>query len=88
VEIDFMDFHLKELTLKGCHQPKCPVHPTAMFPWTQQYNRSQILNMISDGRLDVRPLITHRLPFAETATAYRLLRQDRAHALGVVLEWS
>lgn len=88
VDIDFMDFHLRELTLMGCHQPKCPIHPTGLFPWTQQYNRGQILKMISDGRLDVRPLISHRLPFTETTEAYRLLREDRAHALGVVLEWT
>ncbi len=31
VEIDFMDFHEKELTMTGCHQPKCPIVPTPHF---------------------------------------------------------
>lgn len=87
VEIDFMDFHLKELTLVGCHQPKCPVHPTSVFPWTQQYNRGQILAMIADGRLDVKSLISHRLPYTEMAEAYWLLRKAQDRALGVVLLW-
>jgi L-iditol 2-dehydrogenase len=87
VEIDFMDFHEKELVLMGCHQPKCPIHPTATFPWTQQYNRGQILTMIADGRLDVRSLITHHLPFTEAKKGYRLLQKEQDQALGVVLQW-
>jgi threonine dehydrogenase-like Zn-dependent dehydrogenase len=85
VEVDFMPFHLKELTLLGVHQPKCPTVPTPYFPWTQAYNRRQILKMIGDGRLRVRPLITHVLPFTAAAEAYRLLRDEKDRALGVVL---
>ena len=87
VEVDFMDFHLKELTLTGCHQPKCPTAETAYFPWTQQYNRRQILRMISDSRLNVSALISHRMPYNETEEAYRLLRDEKDKALGVVLDW-
>ena len=87
VEIDFMDFHLKELVLSGCHQPKCPIHPTSLFPWTQQYNRGQVLSMIADGRLPVNDLISHRLPAAEADRGYELLRERRQGALGVVLNW-
>ena len=82
-----MDFHLKELVLMGCHQPKCPIHPTGLFPWTQQYNRGQILTMISDGRLMVKDLISHRLPATEAEEAYDLLREKRDGALGVILNW-
>lgn len=87
VEIDFMPFHLKELTLLGVHQPKCPTTETPYFPWTQQYNRRQILKMIGDGRLKIRPLITHVLPFTEAGEAYRLLRHERDKALGIVLDF-
>lgn len=87
VEVDFMDFHLKELTLAGCHQPKCPTAETAYFPWTQQYNRRQILRMISDNRLNVSALISHKMPYHETEEAYRLLRDEKDKALGVVLDW-
>ncbi|MBT5874277.1 MAG: zinc-binding alcohol dehydrogenase [Candidatus Latescibacteria bacterium] len=88
VEIDFMDLHEKELSLVGCHQPKCPIHATPAFPWTQQYNRAQILKMINDGRLDVSPLISHRLPYTEAQDAYRLLKEDLGKSLGVILEWT
>jgi L-iditol 2-dehydrogenase len=87
VEIDLMPFHLKELTLISAHQPKCPTVETPYFPWTQQYNRRQILKMIGDGRLKVRPLITHRFPFTDAAKAYQLLRQEGRKMLGVVLRY-
>jgi 2-desacetyl-2-hydroxyethyl bacteriochlorophyllide A dehydrogenase len=87
VEVDFMPFHEKELTLIGCHQPKCPTAETIYFPWTQQYNRNQILRMISDGRLNVRRLISHKLPYTEAGEAYRLLRDEKDKSLGVVLSW-
>jgi len=87
VEVDFMPFHEKELTLIGCHQPKCPTAETIYFPWTQQYNRNQILRMIGDGRLNVRRLISHKLPYTEAAEAYRLLRDEKDKSIGVVLSW-
>ena len=87
VEVDFVDFHEKELTLTGCMQPKCPVTDTIYFPWTQQYNRRQILKMIADERLDVKSLISHKMPYHEAEEAYRLLRDEKDISLGVVLDW-
>ena len=87
IEVDFMDFHLKELTLVGCHQPKCPTVATPAFPWTQQYNRRQILRMIERDEIDVSRLITHRVPYTEAGEAYRLLRDERDKSLGAILTW-
>lgn len=88
VEVDFMDFHEKELTLIGCHQPKCPTSETVYFPWTQQYNRRQILRMIADSRLNVEKLITHKMHYTEITEAYRLLRHEKDRSLGIVLDWT
>ena len=87
IEVDFMELHEKELTLIGCHQPKCPVAETIYFPWTQQYNRRQMLRMIDDGRINAKPLITHRFSYTSVAEAYRLLREEKNQAIGVILEW-
>jgi len=87
VELDLMPFHEKELVMIGAHQPKCPTTPTAIFPWTQQYNRAQILKYICQGTLSVDHLISHQLPYTEAETAYRLLRDQRDQSLGVILKW-
>ena len=82
-----MSFHLKELTFIGCHQPNCPKVESIHYPWTQGYNRGQILRMIGDGRLNVKRLISHRLPCSEIEKGYRLLKADKSSSLGVVLCW-
>ena len=43
--------------------------------------------MLIDGRINVDPLITHRLPWEQTPEAYHLLFNNPAEALGVVIEW-
>jgi 2-desacetyl-2-hydroxyethyl bacteriochlorophyllide A dehydrogenase len=45
------------------------------------------MHMVQDGRIKFEPLITHRLPWQETAEAYHLLYNSPDEALGVVLEW-
>ena len=87
ISVDFMDFHEKELTLVGCHQPKAPTCDTLYYRWTQQHNRRQILAMLADGRLNVSKLITHRLPFTQVEEAYRLLRAEKGKALGIILTY-
>jgi len=87
IEMDFMPFHLKDLTLVSCHQPSCPICETSHFPWTRQYNMRQFLKMISDGRVNVTSLISHKLSYKEVAEGYRLLKEEKDKALGVLLRW-
>jgi 2-desacetyl-2-hydroxyethyl bacteriochlorophyllide A dehydrogenase len=87
IEADFFKLHLKELEVIGCHQPRCPKIETTFFPWTQGSNRQKILRMIRDGRLNVKQLITHRVPYYEIEEAYQLLREEKDKALGVILLW-
>ena len=42
---------------------------------------------ILGGEVNVRDLITHRLPWQETPAAYRMLYNHPEGALGVILEW-
>ena len=42
---------------------------------------------MSDGELDLEPLITHRLLYGEAPEAYRALLDDRSKSLAVVLDW-
>ena len=43
---------------------------------------------ILEDRVNVRDLITHRLPWQETPAAYTMLYERPEEALGVVLEWA
>jgi len=43
--------------------------------------------MLIDGRIKISELITHRLPWEQTAEAYHLLYNKPDEALGVIMEW-
>ena len=43
--------------------------------------------MLTDGRVRISELVTHRLPWEQTPDAYHMLYNNPDQALGVVLEW-
>ena len=43
--------------------------------------------MLTDGRLKVAPLITHRFQWEQTPDAYHFLYKNPDQALGVIIEW-
>jgi len=45
------------------------------------------LALLSGGALRVAPLITHRMPAAEAAAAFRMILEKKEAFLGVLLEW-
>lgn len=45
------------------------------------------LELVSQGHLHTLPLITHHVPAAEAATAWRYITEKRENALGVILDW-
>jgi 2-desacetyl-2-hydroxyethyl bacteriochlorophyllide A dehydrogenase len=55
---------------------------------TTEANAELILQMMVDGKLTVKPLISHVLPPAELNTAYQGLLHDKDNYLGVVIDWT
>ena len=43
--------------------------------------------MLLDGRIQVRPMVTHRMPGEQTPEAYHLLHNHPEEALAVILTW-
>lgn len=92
------DFYKKELSFQvscsygpGRYDPDYEQgghdYPYAFVRWTAQRNFEAVLNMLSDGRLDVTHLITHRFPVEQAAAAYDVIQSDTPY-LGVLLEYS
>ncbi|MFM8732862.1 MAG: Gfo/Idh/MocA family oxidoreductase, partial [Phycisphaerales bacterium] len=91
------DFYEKELTFQvscsygpGRHDPsyedKGNDYPLGFVRWTEQRNLEAVLDMMADGRLDVKPLISHRYPIEEAERAYALITGAEP-SMGVVLEY-
>ncbi len=62
-------------------------YPLPYVRWTEQRNMQAFLELVAAGRLDVRPLISHRYPFEQALDAYDLITTGRESSLGVVLEY-
>jgi len=55
--------------------------------WTRERMEATIADMVA-GKLQVEPLITHRVPWQQAAAAYEHLVRDRAEdSLGIVIDW-
>ena len=97
LELSRADFYEKELTFQvscsygpGRYDPNYEEqgndYPLAFVRWTEQRNFEAILDMMSGGQIDVKPLITHRFKFENASDAYELLTTDKT-ALGILLQF-
>jgi 2-desacetyl-2-hydroxyethyl bacteriochlorophyllide A dehydrogenase len=69
-----------------------PTHlqrPTVVFPcgWDDERN-GELADDMASGRIAIEPLITHRVPFSEAASAYELVIEHPEQSLGMVFDWS
>ena len=60
-------------------------YPGVFVEWTTQRNMIECLRAIDAGRLQVEPLVTHRLPLDDIGTAVDELVERPETSLGVVL---
>jgi predicted dehydrogenase len=98
LELSRADFFEKELTFQvSCsygpgrydtnYEERGQDYPFGYVRWTEQRNFEAVLDMMSDGRLDVLPLISHRFSIVEAEKAYELVGGSGS-SLGILLEYS
>ncbi len=97
LELSRADFFEKELTFQvscsygpGRYDPsyeeKGNDYPVGFVRWTEQRNFEAVLDMMADGRLDVKPLISHRFAIDDAEQAYALVG-GAGPSLGILLEY-
>ncbi len=62
-------------------------YPFAYVRWTENRNMEEFLRRIAIGDVQVSPLISHRLPLEDAATAYATIMDPTVRTLAVVLEY-
>lgn len=98
LELNRSEFYNKELSFQvscsygpGRYDPAYEEqgqdYPLGFVRWTEQRNFEAVLDMMASGKLDVRPLITHRFAFDEAPAAYAALTEDRS-GLGILLQYA
>ncbi len=86
--VDFYrDVHKKGLTLLGAHIHTVPTSDSAARLWTWRANVRTVLRFIVAGRLNVQPLITHRVPAESAPSIYAEITQWNPSVLGALLLW-
>tara|TARA_A100000164_G_scaffold382160_1_gene439450 strand:+ start:20836 stop:22944 length:2109 start_codon:yes stop_codon:yes gene_type:complete len=96
MEMSRADFYEKELSFQvscsygpGRYDPSYEEdgndYPFGLVRWTEQRNFEAILDMMADGLIDMKPLISHRFKLDEASKAYELISEGKP--LGVLLEY-
>src|SRR5215213_7473136 len=82
------DLFYRFLTLRSGSEWEIPRQPHPFFADSILANIRTGLGWLKDGRLNVEPLITHRLPPAQIRAAYEGLLHQKDEYLGVLLRWT
>lgn len=76
------------ISIIGVHASTAPEQPTLLDRWTRTEMTALFFDYVRDGRMNLAPLITHRLPPTEAPGLYAALRADRSAYMGVLFDWS
>ena len=97
LELSRDDFFKKEITFQVSasygpgrydqnYEDKGQDYPIGFVRWTEQRNFEAVLDMLSDGRLNIDPLISHRFKLDEIEGAYEVVSGNEP-SMGIVLSY-
>jgi predicted dehydrogenase len=97
LELSRADFYDKELSFQvSCsygpgrydsnYEERGFDYPVGFVRWTEQRNFEAVLDMMADGRLDVKPLVSHRYAIDQAEKAYDVVTGS-APSLGILLTY-
>jgi len=71
------------------YEEKGKDYPIGYVRWTEGRNLQAIVELMADGKLNVNPLITHRIPIEQAPEAYEIITGKKKEPfLGVILTYS
>jgi 2-desacetyl-2-hydroxyethyl bacteriochlorophyllide A dehydrogenase len=83
----FAASHLRWITIRGALEWNVPTETAVEQGDSLQRRLDSIFAWLADGRLNLKPMITHVIPPEGIKTAYEGLLRDKENYVGVVLKW-
>src|SRR5215211_651416 len=62
-------------------------YPIAYVRWTEKRNMEEFLRLVSRGKIDIQPLITHEFDLEDAPRAYQAVKDPASNSLGVLLRY-
>jgi threonine dehydrogenase-like Zn-dependent dehydrogenase len=77
----------REISVVGSYETGFAVsHP--YWPWARSRNHAMVIDLIRRGELDVRPLISHIVPYTDAPAIYDMLAAGGEGWLSVAFTWT
>jgi 2-desacetyl-2-hydroxyethyl bacteriochlorophyllide A dehydrogenase len=77
----------REISVVGSYETGFAAsHP--YWPWTRSRNHATVIDLIRRGELDVRPLISHVVPYSDAPAIYDMLAAGGEGWLSVAFTWT
>ena len=62
-------------------------YPVGYIRWTEQRNMESILQLLKDGSISLKNLITHEVNLTDTEKLFKNIKEDKDNYLGVILNY-
>lgn len=82
-----LDIHRKGLVVRGAHMWRLPAVPARGMKQDVAWAFATIFGLLRDGKLIVRPLLSHVVKPDAVPAAYRGLQHEKDRYTGVVIDW-
>ena len=80
--------HTRRLTVHGAHEWRVPMYPAIGYDMSQFKKQEAVFDWMARGKIQLAPLISHRVAPEAIKSAYDGLLEQRESYTGVVLEWT
>ena len=98
LELERKPFYEKELDFRiprsygpgrydAVYEQKGRDYPIGYVRWTETRNMEAFLQLIAEGKLNLKPLITHRFPIERAQSAYEIISGSSEPFLGVLITY-
>lgn len=86
--LNFCHLCPKVISFKGAHEWRYPLTPNGVEKHSFMRNKKIILGLMKEGKIVVKPLMTHVLPPADCQKAYEGLANHKDKFVSVLFDWT